>query len=165
MQLVELNLIDLDTDINRYLLATDPRIVHPLYPSHPITLRQLLSHSASINRDGEMPFASLRSGDAALVETSLADKCFTYLNPNASNWLPQPPGSVTLYSNIGASLAALIVERVAQMPYGRYVREKILDPLGIHVGEAGFRLSDIHNKEELVEHYVFNTSYLAEWKQ
>ncbi|CAF2506644.1 unnamed protein product [Rotaria sp. Silwood2] len=165
MQLVELNLVDLDTDINHYLLSTDPRIFHPLYPSHAITLRQLLSHSASIDKNGEMPFASLKPGDSALTETALADRCFTYLNPNASNWLLQPPGTVSLYSNIGASLSALIVERVMQMPYERYVREKILNPLGIKIGEAGFRLSDIHNKEALVEHYAFNTSYLEEWRQ
>ncbi|CAF1396192.1 unnamed protein product [Rotaria sordida] len=165
MQLVEENLTDLDTDINYYLLSTDPRIFHPLYPSHRITLRQLLSHSASIDTNGEMPFASIQPGDAALGKTSLADRCFTYLNPNASNWLPQVPGTVSLYSNIGASLAALIVERITKMPYERYVREKILNPLDIKVGEAGFRLSDIHHKERLVEHYAFNASYLKEWRR
>ncbi|CAF3965484.1 unnamed protein product [Rotaria sordida] len=88
MQLVEVNLIDLDTDINYYLLSTDPQIFRPFYPSHTITLCQLLSHSVSIDTNGEMPFASIQPDDAALRKTSLADRCFTYLNSNASNWLP-----------------------------------------------------------------------------
>ncbi|CAM4792383.1 unnamed protein product [Rotaria magnacalcarata] len=49
MQLVEQELVDLDTDINDYLLEPQKRIFHPRYPLHSITLRKLLSHSASIH--------------------------------------------------------------------------------------------------------------------
>ena len=49
MQLVARKLVDLDTDINQYLSEPVRRISHPLYGSHSITLRQLLSHSAAIN--------------------------------------------------------------------------------------------------------------------
>ncbi|CAF4837996.1 unnamed protein product, partial [Rotaria socialis] len=51
------------------------------------------------------------------METTLADICFTYINPNTSNRLPEPPGSVTYYSNEGSALAALVVERMTKMPY------------------------------------------------
>jgi CubicO group peptidase (beta-lactamase class C family) len=54
MQLVEQELVDLDTDINQYLNEPQHRIFHPRYPKHAITLRKLLSHSASIALNGEI---------------------------------------------------------------------------------------------------------------
>lgn len=165
MQLVESNRLDLDTDINEYLSSRNQRISHPQYPSHRITLRQLLSHSASIDINEETDLTFMQSGDNALTRMSLADACFTYLSHNASNWLPKPPGTVTLYSNVGTSLAGLVIERVTQMPYEHYVREKILKPLGIDLNKAGFLLSNIEEREELVKHYAFNSSYLKEWNQ
>ncbi|CAF3681051.1 unnamed protein product [Rotaria sp. Silwood1] len=94
MQLVEQELVDLDTDINQYLLEVDKRIFHPRYPSHSITLRKLLSHSASIAVSSQVQNTYYRPGDTAFVE-SLADMVFKYVNPNTSYWLPKPPGSVT----------------------------------------------------------------------
>jgi CubicO group peptidase (beta-lactamase class C family) len=164
MQLVEEELVDLDTDINQYLSEPHKRIFHPRYPSHSITLRKLLSHSASIAVSPEAQVASYLPGDTAFVE-SLADMCFKYVNPNTSNWLPKPPGSVAFYSNEGAALAALVVERVAKMPYIQYVKERILKPLGADINKTGVRLADFENTEELVKHYAyaFNTSYLEGW--
>jgi len=165
MQLVEANRLDLDTDINQYLSSLNQRISHPQYPAHIITLRQLLSHSASIGVNEETDLTLVQPEDDALTRISLAETCFTYLSHNASNWLPKPPGTVTLYSNVGTSLAGLVVECVTQMPYEHYVREKILKPLGIDVKKASFRLSDFKDREELVKHYAFNASYLKEWNQ
>ncbi|CAF1166839.1 unnamed protein product [Adineta steineri] len=165
MQLVELNRLDLDTDINQYLLSPNQRISHPQYPSHAITLRQLLSHSASIGINQETDLTFMQHDDNALMQMSLADACFTYLSHNTSNWLPKPPGTVTLYSNVGTSLAGLVIERVTQMPYELYVKENILKPLDIDIKKAGFRLSDIDDREELVKHYAFNTLYFEAWNQ
>jgi CubicO group peptidase (beta-lactamase class C family) len=166
MQLVELNRVNLDTDINQYLREPVRRISHPLYPSHLITLRQLLSHTASIGAKAGGVFDVLPD-DTALTQTTLADMCFTYLSHNASNWLPKPPGNVTLYSNEGAALAALVVERVTQMSYEEYVKERIIKPLGIDANKTGFRLANFENREELVKHYLyaFNSSFLELWKQ
>ncbi|CAF1139056.1 unnamed protein product [Rotaria sordida] len=109
MQLVEQELVDLDTDINQYLSEPQKRIFHPQYPLYAITLRKLLSHSASINVIPDAQNSHVRPGDDAYNE-SLADACFKYMNQNTSNWLPKPPGSVTWYANLGAALAALVVE-------------------------------------------------------
>ena len=158
MQLVQLNRVDLDRDINEYLNTPSRRIFHPLYPVSKITLRQLLSHSASINRNDQLEGSFVQLGDQALTSTGLRETCYQYLHPNGSNWLPYPPGSVTLYSNIGSSLAALVVERVARMPYDQYVRENILTPLNIDIDRAAYRLSDLKNQENLVRHYTFNQS-------
>lgn len=132
MQLVENRTVDLDTDINEYLREPHRRIYHPAYPSHSITLRKLLSHSASIAVDPTLLNTYYRPEDTAL-DVSLADFCFGHIKPNTSDWLPEPPGRVSKYSNEGSALAALVVERVANMPYKRYVREKIMQPLGIDI--------------------------------
>lgn len=165
MQLVEAKRLDLDTDINEYLPKIKQRIYHPDYPCHPITLRHLLSHSASIGVDDIIGLTILRMGDGAFASMTLADDAIDYLTSNFSNWLPHPPGTVTLYSNVGTSLAAGIVEQVTQIPYADYVREKILKPLGIDVKRAGFQLAEIENREDVVKHYAFNTSYLPLWRQ
>ncbi|CAF3936833.1 unnamed protein product, partial [Rotaria sp. Silwood1] len=167
MQLVEENKLDLDADINQYLSSSSPlnrRIFHPQYPSHSITLRQLLSHSASIDINKEVYDNFMQIGDTALTKLSLADACYIYLD-NSSNWLPTPPNTVSLYSNVGNALAGLVVERVSQMPFEHYVRENILKPLNIDTKKAGYRLSDIDNHDELVKHHVFNASLLDQWNQ
>ena len=158
MQLVEANLVDLDQDINEYLNTSYKRIYHPQYPTSKITLCQLLSHSASINRNDQMEAIFVQLGDNALTSITLKETCYQYLHSNASNWLPYEPGTVTLYSNIGSSLAALVVERVARMPYYQYVKERILQPLTIDTNRAAFRLADLKNQQDLVCHYTFNRS-------
>ncbi|CAF3957607.1 unnamed protein product [Rotaria sp. Silwood2] len=167
MQLVEKELVDLDTDINRYLSEPHHRIFHPNYSSHSITLRRLLSHSSSIAVDEGIQLSLYRPGDAAFEQSTLAETLFTNVNPNTSNWLPKPPGTVAFYSNDGSSLAGLVVERVANMPFDRYVKEKIMKPLSIDINKVGVRLADFSNREDLVKHYAyaFNASNLNEWTQ
>ena len=166
MQLVEEERVDLDTDINQYLTEPDQPIFHPDYRYHSITLRKLLSHSASIDVSSLVQNTYYKPGDTAFEE-SLADFCFKYVNPNTSYWLPKPPGRVTLYSNEGAALAALVVERVSNMSYIQYVKERILKPLGIDINKTGVQLADFTNTEDLVKHYAYalNTSYLLGWNQ
>ena len=166
MQLVEQELVDLDTDVNRYLSEPERRIFHPNYTSHSITLRRLLSHSASIYVNPQVRNTYFQPGDDIFNE-SLAEFCFKYVNPNTSYWLPKPPGTVTAYSNEGTGLAALVVERITKMSYIDYVKQKVLIPLGIDITKVGVRLADFTNTEDFVKHYAyaFNSSYLAEWNQ
>ncbi|CAF1369539.1 unnamed protein product, partial [Adineta ricciae] len=166
MQLVEQELVDLDADINQYLSEPQRRIFHPHYPSHSITLRKLLSHSASIYVNRQAEDSLFKPGDEAFKE-SLADVCFKYANPNTSNWLPKPPGSVSLYSNVGSSLAALVVERIVNMSYSDYVEEKILKPLGIDITKTGVHLSDFENPDDLVKSYAYASDafYIEQWHQ
>ena len=114
MQLVEAKRLDLDTDINEYLSRAKQRISHPDYPCNPITLRHLLSHTASIGIDNVIGLSGLKMGDEGFTDgLTLTDELISYFNRNNSNWLPKPPGTVFLYSNIGTSLAAGVVEQVA----------------------------------------------------
>ncbi|CAF0988773.1 unnamed protein product [Adineta ricciae] len=164
MHLVEQNLIDLDADVNKYLKEPQRLIFHPDYPTYAITLRRLLSHSAATYLSLPEQYPQYKLGDEGFSE-SLADVCFKYVNPNTSNWLSKPPGAVTSYSNIGAALAALVVERVANMSYIDYVEEKILKPLGIDITKTGVRLSDFGNVEDIVKHYAYasNKTHVDQW--
>ena len=167
MKLVEEERLDLDTDVNQYLSEPNYRIFHPNYTSHVITLRRLLSHSASIAVPEEVQLGLYRLGDGAFEQMTLAQTLFTHVNGNTTSWLPKPPGSVSFYSNDGVSLAGLVVERVAKMPFDQYVKKIILQPLQIDTNRVGIRLADFAKQEELVNHYAYayNSSQLEIWTQ
>ncbi len=116
MQLVEAGELDLHADVNTYLDFTLPAT----YPQ-PITLWHLMTHTAG--------FENRNLGYGA---GSAAD-----LQP-LSQWLPahiparvRPPGAVAAYSNYGAALGGYIVARVSGGTYEAYIRQHILQPLGM----------------------------------
>ncbi len=116
MQLAEQGKLDLDEDINTYLDFRIPD-THP----QPITLKNLMTHT---------------SGFESLYYERLA-KDPNDLEPQRE-WLishmpvrVSPPGDVAAYSDYGAALAGYIVARVSGEPYGQYIQEHILNPLGM----------------------------------
>lgn len=161
MQLVELNLLNLDENINKYL---NENIHNPLFPSIPITLRHLLSHQSSINSNQEI---HLRENDQAFEQFSLTDYCLNYFQSNQSNWLNSPPGSVTVYSNEGIALVAVIIERISNMSFENYIQTKILKPLNINPTKSSYRLNQLENLDDVVEQYAFisNSNEFSLWKE
>ena len=160
MQLVETNQLDLGKDINQYL-STPMKILHPFYPTIPITIRHILSHRSGIGPNFDEEIKHYLPKDD-FTKTNLSDIIFSYVN-NTANWLRHPPGSVVHYSNIGASLAALVIERIARMSFEEYVHTRILQPLGINDKDAGYRLSAFEDRRnDLIEHYLFNSSWLEQ---
>jgi CubicO group peptidase (beta-lactamase class C family) len=163
MQMVESNLLNLDTDINQYLPPL-MKIVHPYLPNTTITTRHLLSHTSGIGPNLIEELQHYLPGDS-FTQTNLGDVIQKYLSNNAS-WLPVPPGNITFYSNVAAALAAFIIERLAGMPYEKYVQDKILKPLGIDEKKASYRLSNFQdNRKSLVGHYIYNASWLETYQQ
>ena len=125
MQLVEQGKLDLDADVNRYL---DFSI--PAYAGQPVTLRELMTHTAGFDNVEKDLFVR----DAA---TAADGKWF-------ESWLKRslpprvyPPGVVSSYSNYGAALAGYIVQRVSGQPFADYVEQHIFLPLGMQ--HASFR--------------------------
>jgi hypothetical protein len=53
------------------------------------------------------------------------------------------------------------------MSFENYVKENIIKPLGIDPTRAGFRLADLANPDDLVNHYIYaaNASFLEGWNQ
>ena len=112
MQMVEANRRHIDADINQYL-PTSMYIVHPYFPNATITTRHLLRHSSGIGLDLVEQYKFYLSGDT-FVQTNMGDIIENHLSKNDS-WLPIPPGNITFYSNVGAVLAAFIVQRLASI--------------------------------------------------
>src|SRR5262245_5359592 len=116
MQQVELGKLDLDKDINTYL---DFKI--PDYDGKPITLRQVMTHTAGF----EEAIKGLIFSDPAHL-LPLGD----YLK----RWTPErvfAPGTTPAYSNWATSLAGYVVERVSGETFDDYCDKHIFAPLGM----------------------------------
>ena len=114
MQLVEKGKLDLDRDVNDYLDFAIPKT----YPE-PVTLRQLLTHTAGFEETLKNLFVAHENEIKPLR---------TYL----LNQIPArifPPGKVPSYSNYGFTLAGYIAERVSGEKFERYIDNHILKPL------------------------------------
>lgn len=89
--------------------------------SAPVTVRQLLAHAGGLPEDNPQ-------GDRQLALTG----------PAFSAWLrggvPQAsaPGSAFEYSNLGYMVLGRLISQVAGRPYQDYIRDEILQPLGMH---------------------------------
>ena len=123
MQLVEKGIISLDDDISDLIGF---QIRNPHHPEVPITLRMILSHTASI-RDKE--------------DYSTLD----HLNPAvygdcAESYYEYKPGEGYNYSNLGLNLAGTILEKVSGIRFDKYVKDSVINRLGLVGG---------HNVDEL----------------
>ncbi len=141
MRAVEDGLLDLDRDINAYLPFP---VINPAFPDVPITLRQLATHSSSIDDRPEAYAQGYHYGGDSPV--ALADFLAAYFSTADGalaqrNFAPHAPGTHHAYSNIGAALAGYIVERATGEPLPQYTRRIIFAPLGMD--STGWRLADI----------------------
>lgn len=115
MQEVEAGRIDLDEDVNAYL---DFRI--PSYRGKPVTMRQLMTHTAGFEEHGKRTIF-----EDPKFRISLAD--YVKLPPKRI----YAAGTTPSYSNYGTALAGYIVERVSKMSFDDYVERRIFQPLGM----------------------------------
>jgi len=156
MQLWEKGMIDLEADINQYLPFS---LRNPYFPDQKITPYMLLTHSSGlawpIEEDRIPDFHHFYTHEEPpLISEWLPD----YILPGeaqyrTSVWKDFPPGEKWLYSNIGTSLLALIVEQISGEDYRDFVRANILEPLEMH--NSGFRFS-LLNEGLLVTPYNDN---------
>ena len=114
MQLVEQGKVDLDRDVNDYLDFAIPKT----YPE-PVTLRQLLTHTAGFEETLKNLFVAHES-DLKPLRTYLVNQMPTRIFP---------PGKIPSYSNYGFTLAGYIVERMSGEKFEHYVGNHILKPL------------------------------------
>ncbi|MHA4837495.1 serine hydrolase domain-containing protein [Sphingopyxis sp. MSC1_008] len=116
MQQVEAGKIDLDANVNTYL---DFKI--PLKDGKPVTMRQLMTHTAGFEEHGKLTMFEDRKfqiplGD--LVKGGIPNRIYA-------------PGTTPSYSNFGTALAGYIVERVTKMSFDDYVEQRIFQSLGM----------------------------------
>lgn len=105
--------INLDADVDAYLPCS---LRHPAAPDRPVTLRRLLSHTAGIC-------------DGAAYVRACQD------NPPLDAWFPAdcrtaaPDGFA--YSNLGAGLAACVLEGMLGQDFDAIMQRALFEPLGV----------------------------------
>ena len=141
MRAVQEGKLALDEDINKYLPF---RVVNPHRPNETITLRHLATHTSGITDRWEVYEATYHYGGDS--PDPLAPFLEQYFTPGGrhfarENFLDAKPGSQREYSNIGAALAGLIVERAFGEPLNVYTRKHVFAPLGMT--RSGWFLSEV----------------------
>ncbi len=117
MQLVEQGKLDLDRDVNDYVDFAIPKTYQ-----QPVTLRQLLTHTAGFEETLKNLFVA-NERDIKPLRTYLVNEMPARIFP---------PGKIPSYSNYGFTLAGYIVERVSGEKFERYIENHILKPLGMN---------------------------------
>ncbi|CAL9433214.1 serine hydrolase domain-containing protein [Streptomyces sp. enrichment culture] len=118
LQQVERGRLDLSADVNRYLRTFQ---VKDTYPGHPVTVRDLLTHTAGFDNT-IIGRAATRPEDVRPLGESLAAH-----QPRRV----RPPGEVASYDNYGVALAGYLVESVTGTPFAHYLEQSVLRPLGM----------------------------------
>ena len=116
MQLQEQGRVDLDRDVNTYLDFTIPP-----FEGQPVTLRNLMTHSAGFEESSKNLIFAAPAPEPPLD---------VYLKQNMPARI-FPPGKIPSYSNYGATLAGYIVQRVSGQKFADYIDQHILAPLGM----------------------------------
>lgn len=123
LQLVEKGVLALDQDVGDYF---EFEIRNPYYPNTPITLRQIMSHTATLSDDYHYKRAT--HGDITALRYVLNGN-YTYMN-----YLKREPGTVTVYSNFGGGLLGSFIEQVTANTVDEYMNEYVFAPIGVTAG-------------------------------
>jgi CubicO group peptidase (beta-lactamase class C family) len=117
MQLVEAGKVNLDADVSEILGF---RVRNPKHPDVVITLKLMLSHLSSIND---------RQGYFSLDAINPAK------NPDwAKCYNDYAPGKGYQYCNLNFNMMGAVIEKVSGERFDRYVKQHVLDPLGLYGG-------------------------------
>jgi CubicO group peptidase (beta-lactamase class C family) len=113
LQLCDQGRLDLHAPVTEYLPW-----FHVPSDYDPITLHNLLSHTAGI-----------------IMGTDFSTEAHYEVWALRHTRVTAPPGTYFHYSNVGYKALGLILEEVLGQSYGRIIRERILDPLGMDATE------------------------------
>jgi CubicO group peptidase (beta-lactamase class C family) len=138
MQLRDRALIRLDDPVGKHLQWFNIRRTHPT--SGEITVEGLLTHASGLPREAAFPYWS-----APNFEFPTRQQIIDALGSEETLY---PAETFFQYSNLGLTLAGEIVSAVSGVPYAEYVRQQVLDPLGLRdtysdipVSEQGKRMA------------------------
>lgn len=125
MRLVEEHQLDFDADVARYLGFN---LRNPHFPERAITLRHLLTHTASLRDDAGYSFPA----GTALREFVTPG---ARLYGNGAMWSNKAgPGDYFTYCNLGWGLIGTLMERVSGERFDRLMDRLLLQPLGLQAG-------------------------------
>lgn len=123
LQLMERGDIALDGDISDIFPY---EIRNPYYPDTPITLRQIMSHTATL--DDDYHYARAVNGDITRLRHVFDGNYTSY------NFMRREPGSVSVYSNFGGGMLGSIIEELSGCTVDEYMQCYVFNPLGITAG-------------------------------
>ncbi len=161
----ELGKLNLDDPINEYLPF---KVINPYYPETPITIRHLATHTSSINdTEGYLTNAVVLKDTTNLTNNLKIDISPTKFNPPSAKisieeflinilgsngqwyseevFLKKEPGKLFNYSNIGSTLAALVLEKATGTSYDKLTTAYILEPLQMNSSGWSFNTIDFSN--------------------
>lgn len=164
----EMGKLDLDDPIDKYLSY---QVVNPNFPEARITIRQLAAHTSSI-RDSEVysresyvmieEIDTNKVKDVGIPSSFNAPEKHTDMNQflekvlsengewyHPEIYLKKEPGSFFEYSNIGATLAAAVIEAATGTPYDQFTDKHILKSLGMNASGWSFQTIDRSNHSQL----------------
>lgn len=122
LQLVEKGIVSLESSVNTYLPET--------YRSpkwNDLTLHHLLSHT------GGLPdYSVVRDYYEVVDGFCLGNTVDGMIKEAMAKDLEFVPGSKWAYSNLGYTLLGLVIQEQTQTPYDRYLKDNVLDPMGMH---------------------------------
>ena len=130
MMLVDEGRLTLDDAVEKFLPEFKGQMViaekdddHVLLkkPQHPITVREILSHTAGL------PFKS-----AIEVPTVDMLPIHTGVRSHAMSPLVSEPGTKYEYSNAGTNTAGRLIEVLSGMSYEEFMRARLFEPLGMN---------------------------------
>lgn len=129
MMLVDEGKISLDDPVEKYLpefkgqmVAVEQDEAHTLLkkPAHPITIRNILSHTSGLAFSSPIETPTLDALPLAVAVRSYASMPLQF-----------EPDSKYQYSNEGINTAARILEVVSGMPYAEFMQQRLFEPLGM----------------------------------
>ncbi|WP_262692655.1 serine hydrolase domain-containing protein [Kordiimonas aestuarii] len=133
LRLVEAGDVNLDTDVSDYLGFP---LRNPNFPDDEITLRMILSHSSSI-RDGS--YYWLKGGEEFEEFFRPYGKHYEG-GAHFASGRNRGPGEYFTYSNLNFGIMAGIIEKVTGKRFDIYMREAVLEPLGL---SASYNVCDV----------------------
>lgn len=156
----ELGKLNLDDPINKYLPY---KVINPFYPKEIITIRHLATHTSTIkdtefygnksyvlkdevkelNDDINEMYVKLNKSETYISMTEFVEKVLStkgdyYLKEGFIN---NRPGALFEYSNVGATLAAVILEIATDDSFKNFTTKHILEPL--EMTSSGWSFEDI----------------------
>jgi CubicO group peptidase (beta-lactamase class C family) len=121
MQLRDAGKLNLDDPVEKHLPWFDIRQTYTDVP--PITVRNLLTHSSGLPRESPFPYWTDPTFPFPTRE-AMMERVSSQSTLYPTDWYFQ-------YSNFGMALLGEIVSSASGMPYDSYVRQRILEPLGM----------------------------------
>ncbi len=138
---------DLDDPINDYLSFP---ITNPSFPGTEITFRMLLSHTSSIqDGSGYNGFlnATFSQNPIPSLEELLLPQGSFY---SANMYRTESPGTYFTYSNLNYGVIATLIEAISNERFDVYMKNELLDPLGI---TGSYNIQDINNINDIAVLY------------